>query len=96
MNFTPPSPMKATPATIASNSYDVSTALGSDADDVTMTSPSQKGELLNTNSILPNQDPPKGKTTTIIAVMRGEPKVKMVTTANAVTSTSNKKYCGSC
>jgi hypothetical protein len=37
-----------------------------------MTSPSQKEELLNTNSILPNKDPPEGKTTAIIAVMRGK------------------------
>jgi hypothetical protein len=39
-----------------------------------MTSPIQKEELLNTNSILPNKDPPEGKTTAIIAVIRGKPK----------------------
>ncbi len=39
-----------------------------------MTSPSQNKELPNTNSILPNKDPPEGKTTAIIAVMRGKPK----------------------
>ncbi len=39
-----------------------------------MMSPSQKDELLYTNSILPNKDPPEGKTTAIIAVMRGKPK----------------------
>ncbi len=53
-NFTPPSPMKDTPTNIASNFDDVSTASVSNADDVTMMSPSQKEELLNTNSILPN------------------------------------------
>jgi hypothetical protein len=74
LNFTPPSLMKATPTTIASNSDDVSTVSVSNADDVTMTSPSQKEELLNTNSILPSKDPPEGKTTAIIAMMRGKPK----------------------
>jgi hypothetical protein len=39
-----------------------------------MTPPSQKEELLHTNSILPNKDPPEGKTTAIVAVMRGKPK----------------------
>jgi hypothetical protein len=46
----------------------------SNAGYVMMTSPSQNKELLNTNSILPNKDPPEGKTTAIIAVMRGKPK----------------------
>jgi hypothetical protein len=66
--------MKATPTTFASNSDDLSTASVSNAGDIMMMSPSQKGELLNTNSILPNKDPPEGKTTAIIAVMRGKPK----------------------
>jgi hypothetical protein len=72
--FTPPSPIKATPTTIACNSNDVSTVSVSKASDVMMTSPSQKEELLNTNSIITNKDPPEGKTTAIIAVMRGKPK----------------------
>jgi hypothetical protein len=59
--------MKATPTTIASNSNDVSTTSVSNADDVMMMSPSQKEEVLNTNSILPNKDPPEGKTASIIA-----------------------------
>jgi hypothetical protein len=74
MSFTPPSPMKATPTNIASASNDVSTALISKAGDVMITSSSQKEEILNTNSILPNKDPPEGKTTAIVAVMRGRPK----------------------
>ncbi len=65
--------MKATPTTIASNSDDVSTASVSNAGDVMMTSSSQKEEILNTNSILSNKDPPEG-TTAIIAVMRGKPR----------------------
>jgi hypothetical protein len=39
-----------------------------------MMSSSQKEEILNTNSILPNKDPPEGKTTAKVAVMRGRPK----------------------
>ncbi len=74
-SFTPPSPMKATPTTIASDSNDVSTASVSNAGDVMMISSSQKEEVINSNSrILPNKDPPEGKTTAIVAVMRGRPK----------------------
>ncbi len=66
--------MKATPTTIASNSYDVSTASVSKAGDVMMTSSSQKEGMLKKNSILPRKDPPDNRTTTIVAVMRGRPK----------------------
>jgi hypothetical protein len=66
--------MKATPTTIASNSNDVSTASVSKAGDVMMTSSDQKGKLLKKNSVTPNKDPPEGKTTAIVAVMRGRPK----------------------
>jgi hypothetical protein len=31
--------------------------------------------ILTKNSILPNKDPPEGRTTAIIAVMRGKPKI---------------------
>jgi hypothetical protein len=73
-SFTPPSAMKVTPTTIASDSNDVSTASVNNTGDVIMMSPSQKEEVLNTNSILPNKDPPEGKATAIVAVMRGRPK----------------------
>ncbi len=73
-SYTPPSPIKATPTSIASNSDDVSTASVSKAGDVMMTSSSQKGKLLKKNSITPNKDPPEGRTTAIVAVMRGRPK----------------------
>ncbi len=66
--------MKATPTSIASNSDDVSTASVSKAGDVMMTSSSQMGKLLKKNSFIPNKDPPEGRTTTIVAVMRGRPK----------------------
>jgi hypothetical protein len=39
-----------------------------------MTSSSKKEKILKENSILPNKDPPDGKTTAIVAVMRGRPK----------------------
>jgi hypothetical protein len=89
MSFTPPRPMKATPTAIASNSNDVSTASVSKAGDVMMTSSSQKEGILKNNSILPKKDPPEGKTTAIVAVMRGRP--NMVTTANAVIGPTSKK-----
>ncbi len=70
-SYTPPSPMKTTPTSIASDSDDVSTASVSKAGDVMMTSSSQKGKILKKNSIIPNKDPPEGRTTAIVAVMRG-------------------------
>jgi hypothetical protein len=73
-SYTPPSPMKATPTSITSNSDDISTASVSKAGDVMMTSSSQKGKILKKNSVIPNKDPPEGRTTTIVTVMRGRPK----------------------
>jgi hypothetical protein len=66
--------MKATPTSIASDANDVSTASVSKAGDVMMRSSDQKGKLFKKNSVTPNKDPPEGKTTTIVAVMRGRPK----------------------
>ncbi len=77
--------MKATPTSIASDSNDVSTASVSEAGDVMITSFSkagdvmmmssdQKGKLLKKMIFTPNKDPPEGKTTAIVAVMRGRPK----------------------
>ncbi len=74
MSYTPPSPIKATPTSIASNSDDVSTASVRKAGDVMMTSSIQKGKILKKNSMLPNKDPPEGRTAAIVAVMRGRPK----------------------
>ncbi len=39
-----------------------------------MTSASQKEGILKKKSTLPNKDPPEGRTTAIVAVMRGRPK----------------------
>jgi hypothetical protein len=72
--FPPSSPIKATPTNIASNSNDTSTTSVSKASDVMMMSSSQKEGILKKKSILPNKDPPEGKTTAIVAVMRGRPK----------------------
>ncbi len=74
MSYTPPSLIKATPTSIASDSDDVSTASVSKAGDVMMMSSDQTGKLLKKKNATPNIDPPEGKTTTIVAVMRGRPK----------------------
>jgi hypothetical protein len=71
-SYTPPSPIKATPTCIASKPNDVSTVSVSKAGDVMMTSSSQKGKILKKNSIIPNKDPPEGRTTAIVAVIRGQ------------------------
>ncbi len=71
---TPPSLIKATPTTTASNSNDVSTASVSNAGDVMMTSSSQNKGILKKSNVISNKYPPEGKTTAIIAVMRGKPK----------------------
>jgi hypothetical protein len=73
-SYTPPSLIKATPTSIASNSDDVSTASVSEACDIMMTSSSQKGKILKKNNIISNKDLPEGRTTAIVAVMRGRPK----------------------
>ena len=73
-SYTPPSPIKATPTSIASKSDDISTTAVSEAGDVMMTSSDQNCELLSNMKFLPNKDPPEGKTTAIVAVMRGRPK----------------------
>jgi hypothetical protein len=59
---------------IASNPNGISTTSVSIADDVMLMSSSQNKEIYSNHSILPKKDPPEGKTTAIIAVMRGKPK----------------------
>ncbi len=44
-SYTPPSPIKANPTSIASDSDDVSTASVSEAGDIMMMSSSQKGKI---------------------------------------------------
>ncbi len=57
--------------------------------DITATSSSQNKKLHVNYSTPPNKDPPEGKTTAVITVMRGKPP-GMVATATAVTSTTSK------
>jgi hypothetical protein len=77
--------MKTTPTSITSDSNDLSTASVSEAGDIMMMSFSkagdimmmssdQKGKLLKKMNFTPYKDPPEGKTTAIVAVMRGRPK----------------------
>ena len=73
-SFTPLSPIKGTPTTIASNSNDASTTSVSEAGDIMMTSSSKTKGILKKKSTLLNKDPPEGKTTAIAAVMRGRPR----------------------
>ncbi len=73
-SLTPPSPIKATPTTIASNSNDAITMSVRKASDVMIMSSSQKEGILKKKSILPTKDPPERKTTTVVAVMGGRPK----------------------
>jgi hypothetical protein len=60
-SYTPPSPIKATPTRVASDSNDVSTASVSEAGDVMMTSSDQKGKLLKKMNFTPHKDPQEGK-----------------------------------
>jgi hypothetical protein len=39
-----------------------------------ITASSKKEKIIKKNNILPNKDPPEGRTTAIVAVMRGKPK----------------------
>jgi hypothetical protein len=73
-SFTPPSPIKATPTTIASNSNDASTTSVSKTSDIMMTLSSKTKGILKEKSSLLNKDPPEGKTTAIEAMMRGRSK----------------------
>ncbi len=55
-SYTPPSPMKATPTSVASETNDISTASVSKAGDVMMMSSDQKGELLNSLTAIDGHD----------------------------------------
>ncbi len=66
--------MKATPTSVTSNPDDVCPTSVSNADDVMLGSSSQNKDIHSNHSILPKKDPPKGKTTVVIAAMRGNPK----------------------
>ncbi len=66
--------MKATPNIVASNNKDVCPTLVSNADDITVMSSIQNEELRIIYSTPTTKDPPEGKTSAVIAVVRGKPK----------------------
>jgi hypothetical protein len=70
----PTSPIKATPTLIANNHCDVCPMSFSNAGDVMMMSSSQNKGIKVNYSTTTNKDPPEGKTTAVIAVMRSKPK----------------------
>jgi hypothetical protein len=70
--FTPPSPIKATPAIITSNQDDLCPTSFSNADDLLLTSSSQYKGIHVHYSTLPSKDPPEGETTEVVAVKRGK------------------------
>jgi hypothetical protein len=71
--FTPPSPNQSIPTLIARYQDDVC-LLPFDTGDVMMTSSSQHEGIHVNYSTPTNKDPPEGKTTAVIAVMRGRTK----------------------
>jgi hypothetical protein len=70
----PPSAIKATPTIIACNQDDVHLTPFSNTDDIMLTSPSQSKDVHDSYSTPTNTNPAEGKTTAVIAVMRGKPK----------------------
>ena len=72
--FTPPSPIKATPTIAESDSDDYCLMSFSDDDDATVTLSTKSKEIHVSNSTPKNNNPSEGKTTAIVAVMRGKPK----------------------
>jgi hypothetical protein len=69
--FTPPSPIKATPNDITSNKKGLSLTSVSHSDDIMMTSSTQNKKIQVNCSTPIMEDPPEGKTTAVVAVMRG-------------------------
>ncbi len=72
--FTPPSLMKATPTKIGSDQDDICQLSFSDADDVMLMSPSQSEYVHNSYSTPTTTNSPEGRTTAVVAMMRGKPK----------------------
>jgi hypothetical protein len=73
-NFIPPSPIKATPNDITSDKKYLSKTSVSGGDDVSMTSSTQNESNKVNYSTLVKGNPPEGKTTAVVAVMRGKSK----------------------
>ncbi len=69
--FNPPSPIKATPDDITSDKKYLSGTSVSNGDDVTITSSTQNESNKVNYSTPVKGNPPEGKTTAVVAVMRG-------------------------
>jgi hypothetical protein len=72
--FTSSSPIKATPDSITSDEDYLRMTSVSNGDDVSMTSSTQNKSKKVNHSTLVEGDPPEGKTTAVVAVMRGNSK----------------------
>jgi hypothetical protein len=72
--FSPPSPMKATLNLVANDKNDLCPTSVSNVDHITVTSSGQNKELYVNYSTPTSKDLPEGKTSAVIAVMRGKPK----------------------
>ncbi len=72
--FTPPSLIKATLKDVTSNKKDLSLMSVRNGDDVMMTSSIQNKEIRVNHSTPIKKNPPEGKTTAVVAVMRGNSK----------------------
>jgi hypothetical protein len=72
--LTPPSPLKATTTEIASNQDDVRSAFFYNAYDIMKTSPSKSKDVQDNYSTSTTSNSPEGRTTAVIAVMRGNSK----------------------
>ncbi len=72
--FVLPIPIKATPTEITSDQDVVCPATFRDADDIMLMSLSQSKDVHDNNSTPTTSNPLEGKTTAVIAVMRGSPK----------------------
>ncbi len=71
--FTPPHPIEAT-LTIAKSDSDNKCLMSfTDDDDVSITSSTKTKEIHVSNSTPVNNNPPEGKSTAIVGVMRGKP-----------------------
>jgi hypothetical protein len=72
--FTPPSPIKATPNDITSDKKGLRLTSVSNGDDVMTMSSTQNKEIHVNYSTPAKKNPPEGKTTAVVAVMRGNSK----------------------
>ena len=73
-NFTSPSPIKATTKVVTCDRNNLCLMSVSNDDDVTMTSSAQNKEVQVNYSTRVNKNPPKGKATAAVAVVRGTSK----------------------